>query len=70
MVTLSVGAIALSSSMAENFKEYLPHYGIHSYTKPRTFSGASSLPEVDIGVLSHWVEEEDYKVQDAGVSLT
>jgi len=57
--------IALSKQQHDAFEYYRPHYGIHSYTDPGEFNGASSLPEVDVGVLANWLEEEDYAIRDA-----
>lgn len=58
------GCIALSNEMAEFFQRYRPHYGIHSFREPGEFKGNMSLPEVDIGILASFVEEEDFMIED------
>lgn len=65
-ITQLSGCIALSNEQINDFEEFRPHYGIHSFTNYRQFNSNCSLPDATISVLSNWIEHGD---DEAGLAL-
>ena len=61
------GLIAISRQQELDFMHYRPHYAIFSHTYPHRLNGNMSLPEVDVGILAHWIEEEDWAIAGGNI---